>query len=738
MTELNLTGAYSNIEKDTLDSIKNTKITPNNIKKIEDIAKGGKAYSEGEKLLISNLKTALKTNASISLNFVEDINEKSSNTLNIKNNQVYVNSNSEIEKTVKNDEITQKSISFSKSFINLPDIQKKQAIEILSAKPKNLKELSSLEAKIPNDIKKIFSSLGINNLKTDKEVDSFFNNKSINKLPNFLQNLSSLNKIETETAIKTIDLLSEKNISPDFRIKIKEMNDKLGSESANKVGKVLNSFNLYIPSTNLKAPTSEDLSSRTKTMYMGEYGDLRSAKADYIRDALSVAKKEGFSLSITSIEETPEALKNRIINDLQKKEGLSLEEAKDLTNNHLKIISVKEKTPEWAEDNKFFTINGNLKTLPYIEDNKILAKMEKFAMSYVDPKSPNFGLEGSHSIGGSEVDPYELVNKTMFQGAVNENNQSKSALEIAKKENKEITVTRTYNEGGNMLVGTLPNGESYAVVGRDGVLASTFKLEADYAKDKNLVPEFNNINKKIASMEKEGKLDTLTIKETISKLYNAGELPKGVNPTKRAKEFLAKMEIVKEDIFPKDLGISKAKIAYVPQTGFHIDMSMRPMKPGQIAINDYDENIKLLQEAKKRTQVGSEEEKELDSIITQSQLMKQVMEPVNKLVEQELKNKGLEVIKVPAVMKGDNSIVNFINATSGTTKGTNRQFYMTNYTPLKPLRDAYESYMKNNFDIDKIYWMGDSKSGQTEKYSGSEISLIQEGGMDCRENREEF
>ena len=146
---------------------------------------------------------------------------------------------------------------------------------------------------------------------------------------------------------------------------------------------------------------------------------------------------------------------------------------------------------------------------------------------------------------------------------------------------------------------------------------------------------------------------------------------------------------------------------------------------------------KILQEAKKHTKKGSDDDKELDSMIKDSKAMKTAMSPIMGAIEKELKKKGIEVVRMPGVIKGENKLVNFMNAVPGTTSGSNRQFYMTNNTSIKPLRDAFEIYMKKH-DVEKVYWMGDSDVPTKTTLTGAERSLKSSGGMDCRENREEF
>jgi hypothetical protein len=76
--------------------------------------------------------------------------------------------------------------------------------------------------------------------------------------------------------------------------------------------------------------------------------------------------------------------------------------------------------------------------------------------------------------------------------------------------------------------------------------------------------------------------------------------------------------------------------------------------------------------------------------------------------------------------------VNFMNAIPATKNGSNEQYYMTNYTSIKPLRKAYENYLKKR-GVESVQWVGDDGGGKGDR-SSSEMSLDAQGGLDCREN----
>jgi hypothetical protein len=281
----------------------------------------------------------------------------------------------------------------------------------------------------------------------------------------------------------------------------------------------------------------------------------------------------------------------------------------------------------------------------------------------------------------------------------------------------------------------------------------------------------------------------------------------GADKETLAKAFLAKIDLVK-DIFAKDTKVPREQLIFVAQPDFHIDMHMRPLGPGQIMVNDFDANLKLIDDALKRATPGSWEEKELKSMRDHTAEMKKVMGPVVDEIVKQSKSGGLDVVRAPGVMEGqfekvtfskttvyygepiDNSDpdnpkyldvgkflglsadkdftrkeladalaakvgsglsgsgyekffdrllddyftrhVNFMNAIPGTKDGSNEQYYMTNFTSIKPLREAYEAHLKAQ-GIEEVRWIGDDGGGQSAR-SASEESLQASGGLDCREN----
>lgn len=758
----NLSGTYKDISKDTLEALKKAAASDQKLEagEIEEIEKSlgtdGK-FTNGDLNLISELKKCTKSGNVISnLNFVlpDNISDADNFDLKIDKNKVEVKSSIEQDIANSNDISDIKNAAkafklatdFTDKILALKTDQQKtviDAIKLLSKNPpKSVEQLQKFSCGYPEIVRQTLSTLGIENLKDNNEIKQFFSSKTFRKLENFIQDAAKLSVEEQKITVNVMKLLAENPPISGYRNEIKLMMDYLGTQSSMEVGKTLNKLGVFIPSTTFSAPTSEDSTSRIKTMHMGDYTS-GPVQDDYIRDCLKIAKKEGFTVTVqVSDVNSATVLIENIVGDLKNIEGLSEKSARDLVKNHLKLVSAKYSGYEWAEDNKFITVGGEIKTFPHLESDggydrdTAIDKTLAFTTGYSpSPGSKSFTREGVHTAGLPENDPQNMVEENSIQGAVTGRNENLGAIELGRVLKKNVKTTMTYNEGGNMLTGSLPNGESYAIIGRDGLLVSTFHLEKEYQKDKKNVPDFKYIPKKVAEMEKNGSFNKELIDETVARLKSANQIPNGYNPEKRAKEFLAKVEIVK-DIFPKDIGIPRKNIIFVPQPDFHVDMHMRPLHPGQVLLNDHNENIKLLQNAKAKAVKGSWEEKEIDSMIIHAQKVDKVMSPVINEIEKKLTSRGIKVIRSPGVMEGTTKQVNFMNAVPGTSLGTNRQYYITNFTTIKPIRDAFKDFM-TNLDVDKVYFTGDS-SGTAVEPSGSESSLQSQGGMDCRENHEEI
>lgn len=531
------------------------------------------------------------------------------------------------------------------------------------------------------------------------------------------------------------------------------------------MGRALNSLGLYLPALSGTTPGAEDASGRLRQVVMGEYSSVD--QQGYVRDMIATARKEGFQITLqVRADEDLAALRQQIFDDLATTLNPPLSKPADL-DKLVKLLPSELGGSTWAEDNKWISGDGTVVTLP--DADKSLAKLARFVSFDTGARPGEVGSEGHHTAGQDSFDPDDLVPFFSTQGAVSGNADSygyradvvndvnrdeyRNAKALAAALGRPVRTVRFYNEGGNMLSGTMPNGEPYAVIGRDGLIVSAFQLEATSAADPNQVPEFAPAKEQaaIAALGLDKPFQSLSLEQqsliehTFKRLQAAGEkFTTMASARSRAVQFLAHLELSK-DVFAQDLGIDKQRLVFVAQPEFHIDMHLRPLAPGQVMINDFDANDKLLAAALAKAAPASWEFRELEGMRQHNARLKEVMAPVMDQIASELKAGGLEVVRAPGVMQGlmhnpalsipsDAQVrhVNFMNAIPATKLGSNQQMYITNYTSLAPLREAYADYLRTERGIDSLHWIGIG-GGETNK-SPSELSLDLEGGLDCREN----
>jgi hypothetical protein len=635
----------------------------------------------------------------------------------------------------------------------------------------------------------------------------------------------------------------------DLREKIRESFRLLGDGEKLAIGKELNKLGIYIPNLKEDSPGAEDASARIKKVnvsgqFVDEHGSVNDrVQVDYIKGLVLQAQKQGFKVVVQ--------IKRGAISVADVKKLFSTETGiaeVDLPK-YMEVLEADSADYIWSEDNKWISVDGTTVNASPDISFATHGKLRRFTTH--KPTKVGDIQEGFHSAGQDATDkpdearPGGMVPEGMLQGQVDFHEYGipwsadpldkphLSADALAKATGKKPVKTRTYNEGGNMLVGTKPDGQPYAMIGRDGLLLSVFHLEEELANEtdpaKKKAHEFSSDNVK-------ARRDSMTFdpnelaatKERLEDIYaNPPVLqpgPPAANPpddhrryalykasfdkekkqfdTEKAefnkdkdeftKRFLAKIDITK-DVFAADTKVPRSDLIFLPQPDFHIDMHMRPVAPGQVMVNDFAEDIKLIDAALALATKGSWEEKQLLSMKANALRSQKAMEPVIKEIKAQLQAKGLEVIPAPGVMEAEmepfvadpsapagslNKEVathlglaakkpytrkelgqaykarlagvpnppdfshildkaftrhaNFMNAIPGTKDGTNQQFYMTNATSIGPLQKAYETYLKGK-GVENVEWIGNKGGGEFDR-NASERSLQDSGGLDCREN----
>lgn len=738
----NITGSFRSLDRDTLTALQQAarsgqKIEATEVDAIEQAAGRDGNVSSGERELVAQLREATRDGREVrdlqlagfdpnnqEVSFDVSFGANNTGTATVETPENYVANLTRLEPATRTAFLT----SMSRS--GLSPVEQKQLASVL------------------------------NRTGTPEQVASttrFMSTSQPAQVRDFGRQLLALSGPEQSAALEVSQLLSQNPAPANLESTLRTRMDSLPADrpplttagrNGMAVGRALNALGVNLPSTNPRAPGVEDASGRLHNVVMGPYNSVGSAQRDYIRDMIRVGKAEGFQVTMQVANGTDlPALRNQIVADM----APEIADVAEL-NRHLNIVEAATAGYVWGEDNKWITGEGTIVTTPSAD--RALDQAQAFVGrdTGVAPGTP--GSEGHHTAGLPPHDPNGLVSETSNQGAVSQRGHQQSASDLAAATGRTVRETRTYNEGGNMLVGTFPNGDPYAVIGRDGLITSTFQLEQRFAARAADVPEFDpaRVNTQIASMGLDQPFASLPpaqqtlIDQTADRLRSAGEsFPDQAAARSRATQFLARTELTK-DVFAQDVGVARDNLIFVAQPEFHIDMHMRPLGPGQFMINDFDANERLLRDALGRATAGSWEATEIQGMIDHNSQMRSVMAPVMTQIEQQLREGGLEVIRAPGVMEGPmsnpdpripaderNRRVNFMNAVPATRPGSNQQFYITNFTSLPSMRAAYENYLRTERGIEQVYWVGDEGGSERTK-SASERSLDLDGGLDCREN----
>lgn len=473
---------------------------------------------------------------------------------------------------------------------------------------------------------------------------------------------------------------------------------------------------------------------------MADYSSsANSIQGGYIRDMIRVADQEGFKVTVQVPKGANiDAMKEQLVNDLPEIDTIAE------LDQRVTFVETEDGGYEWGEDNKWLQQNGTVVTIPDADDS--LSPASQFVDADTGIAANEMGSQGYHTAAESRNDPDGIVSTTN-QGAISQDNRYKQAEALAAATGLPLERTRSYLEGGNMLSGTLPNGDPYALVGNDSILISTFEHE------KNNIAEFSaeNVTQRRADMGLDKPYDQLDantqalVEDTAKRLQEIGRAPKDDQDAAQqaAMEFMAKQDI-STDILAQDIGVPRQDLTIIDQPEFHIDMYMRPLGPGQVMLNDFDANERLLNDALSRVDADSDDGKQLRAMLDHNNRSRTAMGPINERVTAQLEAAGIEVIPAPGVFSSQSSmdtpsdqrvpkrLANFMNAVPATRPGTNETIFMTNHSSIDALRDAYVDYMRDERGVSQVYFLGaDAYNG---KKSIAEASLEAEGGLDCREN----
>lgn len=187
----------------------------------------------------------------------------------------------------------------------------------------------------------------------------------------------------------------------------------------------------------------EDGSNVTDALIMGATEDGLSAA--FIRQVAAIAGQEGFAIeALVSTGELEADLEN----------GNEVVEANEV-----------DHANPWTEDASATTTDGAV-VLPNVAG--IPATQDDFSRALNRMRNERIAAEGRAD--GRDGNDFGYQGKVKFDDA------TAAMAEYAASEGKQVVQARSYVEGGNMLTGRLPNGEVFALVGKDSVAATQLAL----------------------------------------------------------------------------------------------------------------------------------------------------------------------------------------------------------------------------------------------------------------------
>ncbi len=353
---------------------------------------------------------------------------------------------------------------------------------------------------------------------------------------------------------------------------------------------------------------------------------------------------------------------------------------------NVQFVARGGRTDAWTEDNGEIDARGMV---------SIPARMESWSPASVKRDRVLRGTPGLTPDQREAVKSMDLrsleKNYPEFafgiQGGVARNESYDAKVAMAAALRAPLRESLTYLEGGNVIGGTRPDGSPYALVGKDSLALSRDLL----ARDLGRAPTDDELTMAVA----------------------------------------------------KDLGLTPGQVVPVEQAGaFHIDMSMKPLGPGHVLLNDSRLAFQQLgaflraDHAAKQpsaqspvpmrtawAQRGAELELRLRSL-------EQVAERTAASEERaanDLSAAGLTVSRVAGRYldldtQGARDAFNFINAESGTARD-GATFMVTQGGP-KALEQSFALALAKHSDAPTRLYFGDR--------AGSQKSLADQGGTGCR------
>jgi hypothetical protein len=411
----------------------------------------------------------------------------------------------------------------------------------------------------------------------------------------------------------------------------------------------------------------EDLSLKVKAFHMANTGgDITGG--GLIPLMAKIGKQEGFEVVVR----TAPYFKDRLEKEYA---GLKLD--------NIKVVSMDTPNPEggdfWTED------QGDLDARGGVAVPAMLRKGMELPTFTGQPEA----IASRNNRGWKDAMSVPVC------GAVGMRDAQESLVALAVAAGRPLRVNLSHIEGGNQLTGTLPNGERYALVGKDSIAVTGALLKRDLGRKVSL---------------------------------------------EEAKKAIA-----------ADLGISPKNVFDIEQPGdFHLDMAMSVMKPGQVMLNDSKGALELqskwltedhakkkperkpgesAEKFKARMSEWNDAGKDLKQNLADLEKETRVRAGLEKLAEADLKAAGLQVVRAPGVFLDptypDRQIMNFLNGEGG-QNSAGKSFFITQGGD-KRAQDAFKTVLDAKVGIDRVHFLDKELS---------KLTLHDMGGISCRARAE--
>jgi hypothetical protein len=358
----------------------------------------------------------------------------------------------------------------------------------------------------------------------------------------------------------------------------------------------------------------------------------------------------------------------------------------------------------WSEDISEISVDGTFHMTARIGDLELLRRaimVDRMRRFY--PQVPPGELAAIAALptthGGQTGGlPSEILlgfpdARFMLQGRVEGGNGQRVGAAMALTRGASLREAMTYLEGGNVLLGTMPGGQPFALVGRDSAAVSRALIERHLARP-----------------------------------VGDGELRAAI---------------------AKDLGIEPARMYLVEQPWvFHLDMAMTLLRPGTVVLNDAWEAFRLQttwmredHEAwrPRRESAASEVEhlrdlerwrsagRDLEDSIRRMQRFTEFFARYEARAAADLDAAGLKVVRVAGrfvhpTLPWARDIMNFLNGEAG-TNAQGRTYFVTQGGDPRAERYIAEQLLTGNTGLDRLYLAPRLVSRET---------LWERGGMGCR------